>query len=71
MLEIKTGHLQELLFARPGLEAYSVLVDGQLEKCLVYTDMVSQVQPGDQVILNTTAESLGLGSGGYHYVVAP
>lgn len=70
MLELKRGVLKQLLFARPGIEGYVVEVNGREEKCIVYTDLVGKVNSGDQVLLNTTAESLHLGSGGYHYVIA-
>lgn len=70
MLEIKCGVLKQLLFSRPGIEGYTVEVNGREEKCIVYTDLVGKVASGDQVLLNTTAESLHLGSGGYHYVIA-
>ncbi len=69
MLETKLGVLKELLLERPGIQVYKVLVNGQEEKCLVYTDLVGAVHIGDQVLLNTTAQSLKLGSGGYHYVI--
>lgn len=71
MLEVKIGVLREQLFARPGLEAYLVSVGDQEHRCLVYTDLVGTVRAGDTVLLNTTAESLGLGSGGFHFVIAP
>jgi len=70
MLETKRGVLKELLFERPGIQGYTVQVNGQQEKCIVYTDLVGSVRSGDEVLLNTTAESLRLGSGGYHYVIA-
>jgi len=70
MLEIKRGVLKQQLFSRPGIEGYAVEVNGREEKCIVYTDLVGKVKSGDPVLLNTTAESLHLGSGGYHYVIA-
>lgn len=70
MLETKRGVLKELLFERPGIQGYTVQVNGREEKCIVYTDLVAGVRSGDEVLLNTTAESLRLGSGGYHYVIA-
>ncbi|HQA08249.1 MAG TPA: DUF3866 family protein [Syntrophomonadaceae bacterium] len=70
MLEIKCGVLKQPIFSRPGIEGYAVEVNGREEKCIVYTDLVGKVKSGDQVLLNTTAETLHLGSGGYHYVIA-
>lgn len=37
---------------------------------LVYLDLMPPVRRGDRVLLNTTAEQLELGSGGYHLVVS-
>jgi hypothetical protein len=39
-------------------------------RCLAYVDMVGSPQPGERVVLNTTAIALGLGTGGYALVVA-
>lgn len=39
-------------------------------RALAYTDVVGQVAPGQQVLLNTTAHTRGLGTGGYALVVA-
>jgi hypothetical protein len=41
-----------------------------LVKAINYDFLTGPVQPGDKVILNTTAQSLGLGTGGVHFVLA-
>ncbi len=43
--------------------------DGSLAKALSIDTLVGSAQPGDTVVLNTTAVELRLGSGGYHFVV--
>lgn len=70
MIEIKKGTIIRELFAREGIEGFVVEVEGREEKCIVYTAMTGEVKPGDEVLLNTTAVSLRLGTGGYHYVIA-
>lgn len=40
----------------------------RVEKAIHYTDGQPPLQAGDDVILNTTAVDLSLGSGGYHFV---
>lgn len=70
MLEIKKGKITEEIFSRDGIQAFFVDLEGNIEKCLVYTDLIPEISTGDEVLLNTTAESLGLGSGGYHFVIA-
>jgi hypothetical protein len=70
LIEIKKGTIIRELFAREGIKGFAVEVEGREEKCIVYTGMTGEVQPGDDVLLNTTAVSLKLGTGGYHYVMA-
>ncbi|MFZ0324983.1 MAG: DUF3866 family protein [Actinomycetes bacterium] len=43
---------------------------GALVSALAYDDLVGTVEPGDRVLLNTTALDQGLGTGGYAMVVA-
>ena len=59
-----------LLDERPGAVELGVLVDGEEARAISYPGMVGPVQPGDHVLLNTTAEWLRLGTGGFHFVVA-
>lgn len=44
--------------------------DGAEMRALAYTPLVGEPEPGDRVLLNTTALTLGLGTGGYAQVVA-
>jgi hypothetical protein len=54
---------------RTGLLELEVEVEGRIEPALAYPDLGGQVEEGDTVLLNTTAVDLGLGTGGYHFVV--
>lgn len=45
-------------------------MDGEDVRALAYVDLVGRPEPGDVVLLNTTALALGLGTGGYAQVVA-
>ena len=54
----------------PGAAELAVDVDGVEMRALAYVDLVGEAQPGDRVVLNTTALDLGLGTGGYAHVVA-
>lgn len=56
--------------ARPGAVELTVEVDGVEAPALAYPDLVGPVGVGDQVLLNTGAVTLGLGTGGFHLVVA-
>lgn len=55
---------------RRGAVELTVEVDGEKAQALAYPDLVGEVQTGDQVLLNTSAVTLALGTGGFHLVVA-
>ncbi|HWP95887.1 MAG TPA: DUF3866 family protein [Syntrophomonadaceae bacterium] len=69
-MEIKRGTILRELFSRPGIKGYLAEVDGREEECIAYPDLLEDVQTGSTVLLNTTAVSLQLGSGGYHFIIA-
>jgi 8-oxo-dGTP pyrophosphatase MutT (NUDIX family) len=46
------------------------MVEGQTVPALAYPQLTGQPEPGDRVLLNTSALDLGLGTGGYALVVA-
>ena len=64
MPSYRSGTVEEVLEERPGLQR--VRVDG--ERAYVLTQLVGPVAVGDQVVMNTTAVELGLGTGGWHVV---
>lgn len=64
MPSFRTGVVSELLEERSGLQR--VLVDG--ERAYVLTGQIGPVAVGDEVVFNTTAVDLGLGTGGWHVV---
>lgn len=73
MPSFHTGVVTEISEARPGLQR--VLVDLAAagrgldpERAYVLTDLVGPVEPGDRVVVNTTAVDLDLGTGGWHVV---
>ncbi len=53
-----------------GAAELAVEVDGVRAAALAYPALVGTVEVGDVVVLNTTAVELGLGTGGFHLVVA-
>jgi hypothetical protein len=58
--------------SRPGAHELRVRLEGadREEDALAYPDLVGKVTAGDEVLLNTTAVELGLGTGGVHLVIA-
>jgi hypothetical protein len=70
MLEIRRGTIIQELFAREGIKGFLVKIGEEEAKCIAYPDLCGDIKAGDEVLLNTTAVSLKLGSGGYHYIIA-
>lgn len=54
----------------PGAAELDVSVAGTVLRALAYPELTGRPEPGDQVLLNTGALDLGLGTGGYALVVA-
>jgi len=46
-----------------------VRVDSAEERAINYTRLLGEIEPGEQVLLNTTAVRAKLGTGGYHFVM--
>ncbi|MGO0122062.1 DUF3866 family protein [Desulfothermobacter acidiphilus] len=69
-LRLRPGKVLRVLDSRPGCQELLVEVEGEKEKALALEGFCGSAAPGDPVLLNTTAVALGLGSGGYHFVVA-
>ncbi len=70
MIRLRRGTVNRVLDGPPGALELEVEVEGAPARALAYPDLVGPVGPGDDVLLNTTAVSLGLGTGGLHFVVA-
>lgn len=69
MIRIRSGVVKEITTNRPGVTELKVEVEGQLQKATNYDILTGSVKPGDKVILNTTAVSKNLGTGGTHFVM--
>src|SRR5439155_8776117 len=64
MPSFRTGRVTAITSERPGLQRTEV--DG--EPAFVLTQLTGPVAVGDDVVVNTTAVELGLGTGGWHVV---
>ena len=64
MPSFRTATVTELLAERAGLQR----VDTTEGRAYVLTQLTPPVAVGDEVVLNTTAVDLGLGTGGWHVV---
>lgn len=69
-VRLRRGRVVALGSARPGALELEVEVDGEAAKALAYPSLTGPVAANDEVLLNTTAVSLGLGTGGFHIVVS-
>jgi hypothetical protein len=70
MIRLRTGTVISVKRARPGLQELVVDVEGRSEAAIAYPALTGEVAEGSVVVLNTTAGALGLGTGGYHFVLA-
>jgi len=70
VITIRTGRVIGVRRTWPGAIELDVDVDGAARVALAYPALVGAPQAGDEVLLNTTAVDLGLGTGGYCLVVA-
>ena len=69
MPSFSSGRVTRLLSARHGLQRVEVDLGGPApERAYVLTELVGPVAAGDEVVVNTTAVELGLGTGGWHVV---
>ncbi len=68
MPSFRTGTVVRLLEERPGLQRVEVDLGEGPERAYVLPQLTGTVTTGDQVVVNTTAVELGLGTGGWHVV---
>lgn len=70
MISYSQGKVTRVLGAYRGCSEIEVLTPAGTCRAINYDLLTGEVKLGDEVLLNTTAVKLGLGSGGYHFVVA-
>ncbi|HHW39982.1 MAG TPA: DUF3866 family protein [Syntrophomonadaceae bacterium] len=70
MISWRKGRVTKVLQSQEDLQELAVEYEGIGGLAWNYTGLTGRAEPGDEVYLNTSAVELGLGSGGYHFVVA-
>src|SRR5436190_12354673 len=70
MIHWRWGDVVSVGAVRAGVVELVVGINGVRRAALAYPELVGVPQLGDRVLLNTTAQDLGLGTGGYALVVA-
>jgi hypothetical protein len=64
------GRVTAIRSAESDVAFVEVDVNGASARAVNYTDLTGAIAVGDEVLLNTVAVELSLGTGGYHFVVA-
>lgn len=70
MIRAREGIVLRCVEENDGFQEIEVCVEEKQAAAVVYTALTGCVKKGDRVLLNTTAEYLGLGTGGYSFVIA-
>ena len=68
MPSFRTGTVRAIVSERAGLQRVELDLDGGRSRAYVLTDVIGRCDVGDDVVVNTTAIELGLGTGGWHVV---
>lgn len=64
------GKVIQILSERNEMTELLLDIDHPIKKAINYNNISGKVSVGDQLYLNTTAATLSLGTGGYHFVIA-
>ena len=70
MISLRRGVVRRIARERAGAQFLEVELPEGLAEAICFTALSNECAPGDEVLLNTTAVELGLGTGGWHFVVA-
>ena len=68
MPTFRTGPVVKVLSQREGLQRVHVRIEGTDQRAYNLTELTGVVAVDDDVVCNTTAVGLGLGTGGWHVV---
>jgi hypothetical protein len=69
-IRLREGRIKRVLTEEHGVSELEVTIGRCLEKAIAYQHITGTLKVGDRVLLNTTACFIGLGTGGYHFVIA-
>jgi Protein of unknown function (DUF3866) len=67
----ETGTVARVLPSRGGIQRLVVDIRGQQRRAAAYPSLTGPLEPGDRVVVNTTAVDLSLGTGGEDFVLWP
>ena len=69
MLEFKRAKVERIYKLEDGLEEIELDIDHAIKKAINYPKITGSLKEGDMVLANTTACTLNLGTGGYHFIM--
>lgn len=69
LISYKTGVVASIISDNEHISIINVNVEGNIHKAVNYKDFTGDVKVEDEVVLNTTAVDLSLGTGGYDFVI--
>ncbi|HBS92454.1 MAG TPA: DUF3866 domain-containing protein, partial [Firmicutes bacterium] len=67
-LNLKSATVEAIVQETGKIQVLTVRVGGNSERAVNYLELGEKVEAGQQIVLNTTAVDLNLGSGGCHFV---
>ncbi len=68
-VSFKKGRIKEITSSKSALTKAIVVIDGDTRDVINYNDLTGEIAVGDNVIINTLASDLRLGSGGSDFVI--
>ena len=69
MLTLRHARVLEVVRTRPGYIEVNVELDSENARAICYPALIGEVKRGDEVVINTTAVDVGLGTGGSHFIL--
>lgn len=69
MFKLTEGKVIKILLENNNIIKLKVKKENKISRAIFYKELLGEVEIGDKVILNTTANALDLGTGGYDFVV--
>lgn len=70
MILIQEAWVLKILADHGNAQELRLTMDHPVDRALNYPDLTGPVRAGDRVFVNTTAATLGLGTGGVHFILA-
>lgn len=70
MISTVRAKVKDIVYTDKYITKFRIHEKGRLRDCINYNQLTGAININDEVLLNTTAVELGLGTGGFHFVLA-